>query len=104
MSKVISLGAAVDATAVAAQTGVATNVTPFDYGFNCICVVALTGVTGTPVIVVQTSPDNSTWTTVKTVNAITNNVSISDITLSNYARLNVTTGGSAGTVAAYLLA
>ena len=102
MSKLLTLGEAVDATAVAAQTGVATDEAPFARGFNAIAHVVLTGVTGSPVIVVQTSPDDSTYTTVATINAITNAHVMEEITLDAYVRLNVTTGGSAGTVAAYI--
>lgn len=102
MAKLITLGAAVDATAVAAQTGVATTASPFAPGFNAVVHVCATGLTGSPVIVVQTSPDNSTWTTVATLNVLTRNHLMAEITLSNYARLNVTTGGSAGRLDAYI--
>lgn len=102
MAKLIVLGAAVDATAVAAQTGVLTNQTPFAPGFNAVVEISPTGLTGSPVIVVQTSPDNTTWTTVATLNVITRFGFEAEITLDKYARLNVTTGGSAGKVDCYL--
>lgn len=97
------LGEAVDATAVAAQTAVdLDSVTPFIVGGAAISHVVLTGVTGSPVIKIQTSPDNSTWTDAVSVSAVTNSVVMDEIALQRYVRLNVTTGGSAGTVAAYL--
>lgn len=102
MAKLITLGTAVDATAVAAQTGVNTEDTPFAPGFNAIVELNLTGVTGTPTIKVQTSPDNSTWTDVVTLSVITRFGYRAEITLDKYARLNVTAGGSAGTVDAYI--
>jgi hypothetical protein len=102
MAKLITLGAAVSATAVAAQTGVATMATPLARGHNARCNINLTGVTGTPTIKVQTSPDNSTWTDVATLSVITRTGYQTEITLDNYARLNVTVAGSAGTIDAYL--
>lgn len=98
------LGEAVNATAVAAQTAVdLDSVTPFIVGGSAVSMVVLTGVTGSPVIKIQTSPDNSTWTDAVTVSAITNSVVLDEVALQRYVRLNVTTGGSAGTVAAYLI-
>lgn len=102
MAKLLTLGAAVSATAAAAQTAVATSVTPFSPGFNAVLTVVLTGVTGTPTIKVQTSPDNSVWTDVVTITALTRSVHCTEITLSSYARLNVTAVGTAGTIDAYL--
>lgn len=102
MAKLIILGEAVDATAVAAQTGVSTQSSPFAPGFNAVLSICATGLTGSPVIVVQTSPDKSTWTTVATLNVLTRNHYMSEITLDKYARLNVTTGGSAGRIDAYI--
>lgn len=103
MAMLLTLGAAVDATAVAAQTGVETQDTPFAPGFNAIACIDCTGLTGSPVIVIQTSPDNSTYTTVATLNVVTRSSYKVEITLSKYARLNVTTGGTAGTLDAYLM-
>lgn len=102
MAKLITLGTAVDATAVAAQAGVSTQASPFAPGFNAVLSICSTGLTGSPVIVVQTSPDNSTWTTVVTLNVLTRNHVMAEITLDKYARLNVTTGGSAGRIDAYI--
>lgn len=102
MSKLLTLGAAVSATAAAAQTAQATAATPFAHGFNAIAEIVLTGVTGTPVIKIQTSPDNTTWTDALVVSALTRSTVKAEIVLDKYARLNVTTVGSAGTVDAYL--
>lgn len=102
MAKLITLGAAVSAAAAAAQAGVETQDTPFAPGFNAILNINLTGVTGTPTIVVQTSPDNATWTTVATLNVLTRSGFMAEVTLDKFARLNVTAAGTAGTIDAYL--
>lgn len=102
MAKLITLGAAVSAASVAAQAGVLTNVSPLARGFNAVVQINMTGVTGTPVIKVQTSPDNSTWTDATSVSVITRSGFRAEITLDKYARLNVTTAGSAGTIDCYL--
>lgn len=104
MAKLITLGAAVSATAVAAQTGVSTQATPFSPGFNAVAEINFTGVTGTPTVLIQTSPDNSAWTTVATLSVITRTGYEVEVTLDKYARLNVTVAGSAGTIDAYLRA
>lgn len=102
MSKLITLAAAVSAAAAAAQTGVLTNVSPLARGFNAVVEINMTGVTGTPVIKVQTSPDNVTWTDAASVSVITRNGYRAEITLDKYARANVTTAGSAGTFDMYI--
>jgi hypothetical protein len=102
MAKLLVLAAAVAANAVAAQTAVATNVTPFSRGFNARCNINLTGVTGTPTLKVQTSPDGTTWNDALVLNVITRQGFQGELTLDNYARFNVTGAGSAGTVDCYL--
>ena len=102
MAKLITIGAAISATSAVAQTGVATTASPFAPGFNAVVSLCLTGVTGTPTIKVQTSPDNSTWTDVVTVSVITRNHVMTEVTLDKYARLNVTSVGSAGTIDCYI--
>jgi phenylacetate-coenzyme A ligase PaaK-like adenylate-forming protein len=102
MAKLTTLGTAVSASAAAAQTGVATNTTPLCRGMNAVVQLNLTGVTGTPTILVQTSPDNVTWTTQATCSVITRSGFRAEITLDNYARLNVSVAGSAGTIDCYL--
>lgn len=104
MAKLITLGAAVAATGVAAQTGVSTQAAPLARGFNAVAHINLTGVTGTPTIKIQTSPDNTTWTDATSVAVITRQGFKAEITLDKYARLNVTAAGSAGTIDAYLTA
>ena len=102
MAKIVTLGTAVDATAVAAQTAVSTTASPFAPGFNAIVHICSTGLTGSPVIKVQTSDDNSTWTDAVTLNVLTRNHVMAEVELKKYARLNVTTGGSAGRIDAYI--
>lgn len=104
MSKTLTLGSAVSATGAAAQTGVLTTTTPHPRGFNALAEIVFTGVTGTPVVKIQTSPDNSTWTDVLTTSGITRTVFSANVTLGKYARLNVTSVGSAGTVEGRLIA
>ena len=104
MAKILSLGAVVDNTAVAAQTAVSTVTTPHARGHTAIAEILFTGMTGSPVVKIQTSPDNSTWTDVLTTSGITRTVFSANVTLDKYARLNVTTGGSAGKVDANLIA
>lgn len=102
MSKLKILGAAVSLTAAAAQTGVAMDETPFAPGFNAIATISLTGATGTPTVLIQGSDDNSTWTTLVTVAAITANVVKAEVTLQAYMRVNVSAVGTAGTASAWL--
>lgn len=102
MAKLLTLATAVAATGTVAQTGVATTATPFAPGMNAVVQINTTGLTGTPTILIQTSPDNSTWTTVATLNVITRSGFRAEITLDKYVRANQTVAGSAGTYDAYL--
>lgn len=104
MSKLLIVAENVDATAATPSTGVATADTPFARGFNAVAHVVLTGVTGTPTLLLQTSPDDTTYTTVATVDAITNSHVMVEITLDEYVRLDVDAAGSAGDVSVYLTA
>jgi hypothetical protein len=104
MAKLLSITATgTAADAVAAQTGVATDETPFARGMNALVLVDCKGVTGTPTIKVQTSADNSTWADAASVTTITSNVYLLEVTLSNYIRTNVTVAGSAGDFSAVLI-
>lgn len=102
MAKLLTLATAVAATGTVAQTGVETTAAPFAPGFNAIAEIDFTGVTGTPTVLIQTSPDNSTWTTVATLAVITRAVYKVEITLNKYIRANQTVAGSAGTYDAYV--
>lgn len=102
MAKLLQLAAAVAATGTVAQTGVETQDTPFAPGMSAVLCINLTGVTGTPTILCQTSPDNSTWTTVATLAVITRTGYMVEITLDKYVRANQTVAGSAGTYDMYL--
>jgi hypothetical protein len=102
MAKLITLGTAVSATSVAAQTAVSTTASPFAPGFNAVVHICSTGLTGTPTIKVQTSEDGTTWTDAVTVSVITRNHVMAEVELKKYARLNVTVAGSAGTLDAYI--
>lgn len=102
MAKLLTLAAAVAATGTVAQTGVSTQATPFAPGMNAVLEINLTGVTGTPTIKAQTSPDNTTWTDVASLAVITRSGYCVEITLDKYIRMNQTAAGSAGTYDAYL--
>jgi hypothetical protein len=99
--KALSLGSNVSATAVAAQTGVGATATPFLEGRDCILDIRKAGVTGTPTILFQTSPDNTTWTTQATDTLLTN--TLTNVICGRYNRVNVTVAGSAGTFTAALV-
>lgn len=102
MAKLLQLGAGVSLTAAAAQTAVLSDDTPFSPGFNAVATISLTGATGTPTVKIQGSDDNSTFTDLMTVSAITSNVVKAEVTIKKYMRLNVTAVGTAGTVSAWL--
>lgn len=99
--KTLILGEGVNAAAVAAQTAVGAVATPFLDGRDVVCDLDLTGVTGTPTIKVQGSPDNVTWTDLVTHTVLYRKCY--NIKVSRYMRLNVTVAGSAGTASCYLL-
>jgi hypothetical protein len=106
MSKISVLGEAVSLTAAAAQAGVAMSATPFDNGFNAVLTVHLAGATGTPTVKVQGSVDAAFTAPVDllTVTSITGLIKMTEVTLYQYMRLNVTAVGTAGTCSAYLTA
>lgn len=98
-----SLGAAVSLAAAAAQASVdLADTTPFASGFNAVAVIDEDAGAGAFVAKIQTSPDNVTWTDVLTKNGA-GPISMAQVTLDRYVRLNVTSAGSAGTANAYLL-
>lgn len=98
--KTLILGTAVNAAAVAAQTGVLCNATPFLAGRDVVARIRKEGVTGSPTIKIQSSPDNSTWTDEVSTTTLTDVVA--NIKCGQYMRLNVTVAGGAGTVSASL--
>lgn len=105
MSKLKVLGEAIALDAVAAQTAVAMNATPFSPGFNGVVVFSMTGATGTPTVKVQGSADGgTTWVDLLTVSAITAFLKLSEVTIYAQMRLNVTVVGTAGTCSAYVIA
>lgn len=87
--------------AAAAQTAIQPSVTPFLPGRNATLVVDVDGLAGAT-LVVETSPDNTNWTTVATVNAQGPAV-IQDVTVAAYMRTHVTVAGTAGKGSAYLI-
>jgi len=87
---------------VAAQTGVELGETPFFTGGNCTLELDAP-MAGAIVLAVQGSPDNTTWTTIRTINAAQSVAMVFELTdLPKYIRTNVTTGGTAQTLNPFL--
>lgn len=85
---------AVDMTVQAAQTGVLLGETPFFPGANATLQFNIP-VGGSGVLTLQGSPDNTTWTTIRTVNAAQSAPLAIELTnLPKYFRTNVTTVGT----------
>lgn len=91
-------GTALDAAA--AQTGVATSVTPFCRGVAGIFRVRTKGSTGSPVVKLQGSADNATgWTDVVTLtmtSSLADQYSANAVLDYAYHRVTVTTASGAG--------
>lgn len=81
-----------------AQTGVKLGETPFQLGGNCTFELDAP-MAGSIVLALQGSPDNSTWTTIRTINAAQSATKVFELTeLPAYFRTNVTTAGTAQTI------
>lgn len=103
MSKLKTLAAiGTAADALAAQTAVLCDETPFAPGFNVIARVKFKSATGTPVVKIQGSADNSNWTDLAATSGILADDFPFEIVCMKYMRANCTTAGSAGDYAAYL--
>lgn len=87
---------------IAAQTGVLLGQTPFQIGGNCTLELD-EPMAGAIVLAIQGSPDNSTWTTIRTINAAQSAAKVFELTdLPKYIRTNVTTAGTAQTLNPFL--
>lgn len=105
MSKLLTLAAVgTAADALAAQTAVACDATPFAPGFNVIARVNTKGMTGAPVIKIQGSVDEAFTTPVDlaATSGILADSFVFEVTCMAYMRTNVTTAAGAGDFAAYL--
>lgn len=104
MSKLKTLAAiGTAADAVAAQTAVACEDTPFAPGFNVIARINTKGMTGAPVIKIQGSDDDGdNWTDLYATSGILADVFVAEVTCMALMRANVTTAAGAGDYAAYL--
>ena len=106
MSKILRLAAVgTAADALAAQTGVALNATPFVPGFNLIAKIEFKGATGTPVVKIQESADLAFTTPVDlyATSGILADLFVAEITPTlPFIRATVTTAGSAGDYQAWL--
>ena len=92
---------ALDLTVVAAQAGLLLGETPFFPGANATLMFSAP-IGGAGVITLQGSPDNATWTTIRTVNAAQSAPLAIELTdLPKYIRQNVPTAGT-GTLNNYL--
>ncbi len=102
--QVLILNPGVSAAAVAAQAGIAlSGATPWKVGFQQVGKISFSKtVTGAPVVLIQTAPDNATWTTVFTSDGTTTDQEGSFV-LDAYIRVNVTVAGGAGTLNFLLL-
>lgn len=98
--KMLMLAESVSGTAVAAQTAVGLTATPFLDGRDVIARLISNGLTVTPTILIQGSPDNSTWTTLATHTVLVDKEY--NIKASRYMRTNVTVAAGAGTFSCYL--
>ena len=88
----------VNVAAVAAQAGVELGATPFQIGGNCTLELDAP-MAGAIVLTLQGSPDNTTWTTIRTISAAQSAAKVFELTdLPKYFRTNVTTGGTAQTL------
>lgn len=87
---------------IAAQAGVKLGDTPFFTGANCTLELDAP-MAGAIVLAVQGSPDNTTWTTIRTINAAQSVAMVFELTdLPKYIRTNVTTAGTAQTLNPFL--
>lgn len=105
MAKKLAVKTNGDFTVTTNGAAVETMDTPFARGFNALCHIDLdtAAAGGTATVVVQTSPDNSTWTTAHTTAAgIAKPNTVVEITLDNYIRAQPGVAGSAGTYNVYL--
>ena len=85
------------AGSVADQTSVSSSKTPFLPGRVVSAHIQTGGITGTvPSIIIESSPDESVWTTVLTCNQITGG-KVGNVTCDKYMRAGVETAG--GTLA-----
>ncbi len=83
---------------IAAQAGAELGETPFQLGGNCTLELDAP-MAGAVVLAIQGSPDNSTWTTIRTINAAQSATKVFELTnLPAYIRTNVTTAGTAQTL------
>ena len=88
----------VDFTAVAAQAAVELGQTPFQVGGNCFLYFP-TAIGGAGVVTLQGSPDGTTWSTIRTLNAAQTAARWVELTdLPAYIRTSVTTVGTGSAV------
>jgi len=89
---------AVNVAAVAAQTGVKLGETPFFLGGNYTFEMD-EPMAGAISLALQSSPDNVTWTTIRTINAAQSVVNAIELTdAPRYFRTNVLVAGTAQTL------
>ncbi len=100
--KTLLLGAAVSLAAAAAQAAVQPTTTPFLPGESGTIILDCDGGTGAFTVKVQGSDDGVTYTDLLVVST-QGPVSVQDVSMQAYMRLNVTAAGTAGIVSAYIV-
>lgn len=95
-------GTAIDVQA--AQTAVDFENTPLAPGFNAVVFISCKGAAGSPVVKIQGSDDGGTnWTDLYSTSGILTDLFIANVTVYPKMRTNVTTAGSAGDFAAWIV-
>lgn len=102
--QVLPLGENIAADAVAAQAGIQLVATPFYPGRQVVAIVDYSGnMAAAATVLVQSAPDNATWTTVMTSSTLV--PKYQNVATDLWMRMNVTVAGTAGSkCSAYLLA
>lgn len=104
MTTLATLANDVSLATAAAQTGVALNYSPFLPYRSVLGFLSVAGATGSWTILIQTSPDNATWTTAVTLTGSGQIPSQHfEVTTDLYIRTDVSVAGTAGTFTCQLI-
>lgn len=104
MTTTVTLANDVSLAAAAAQAGVPLNYSPFLPYRNVLGFLSVSGATGSWTILVQTAPDNATWTTQVTLTGSGQIPSQHfEVQTDLYMRVDVSVAGTAGSFTCQLL-
>ncbi len=104
MTTLATLANDVSLSAAAAQAGVSLNYSPFLPYRNVLGFLSVAGATGSWTILIQTAPDNATWTTAATLTGTGQIPSQHfEVQTDLYIRANVSVAGTAGTFTCQLI-